>query len=76
MNIMHDEEKGFGKRRHYPQSGRRNMQNISTLKKNAVFWVVSPCGTCKTDLPEEPRASIIRVTRIGELRTMLTVTSN
>jgi hypothetical protein len=30
----------------------------------------------RTDVPEEPSASIIRVTRIGELGTMLAVTSN
>jgi hypothetical protein len=30
----------------------------------------------RTDVPEEPRASIIRVTRIGELGTTLAVTSN
>jgi hypothetical protein len=29
--------------------------------KNGVFWVVTPCGS------EEPGASFIRVTKIGEL---------
>jgi hypothetical protein len=37
--------------------------------KNGVFWDV-------TDVSEELSASIIRVTRIGELGTTLVVTSN
>jgi hypothetical protein len=41
--------------------------------KNAVFWGGTPCGT---DISEELSTSIIRVTRIGELGTMLAVTSN
>jgi hypothetical protein len=43
--------------------------------KNAVFWDVTPCGSCTTDVSEERSSSIIRVTRIGELETMLTQTS-
>jgi hypothetical protein len=39
--------------------------------KNGVFWDVTPCGSCS----EELRASIVTVTRIGELGT-LAVTSN
>jgi hypothetical protein len=45
-------------------------------KKNGVFWDVTPCGSCKTDVSEELIASFIRVTRIGELGTTLAVTSN
>jgi hypothetical protein len=37
--------------------------------KNAVFWYVTPCGSLRTDASEERNASIIRVTRIGELGT-------
>jgi hypothetical protein len=44
--------------------------------KNAVFWDISPWGSCKNRRSEEARASIIGVTRIGELGTKLTVTSN
>jgi hypothetical protein len=44
--------------------------------KNGVFWDVTPCGSVKTDVSEELSASFIRVTRIGELETMLAVTSN
>jgi hypothetical protein len=44
--------------------------------KNAVFYDVTPCGCLRTDVSEELRASIIRVKRIGELGTMLVVTSN
>jgi hypothetical protein len=40
--------------------------------KNAVFWDVTPCGSCKNRC----FASIIRVRRIGELGTILAVTSN
>jgi hypothetical protein len=44
--------------------------------KNGVFWDVTPCGSYKNRLSEELGASFIRVTRIGELRTTLAVTSN
>jgi hypothetical protein len=44
--------------------------------KNAVFWDVTPCGSCKNDVSEELSASIIMVTRIGELETTLVVTSS
>jgi hypothetical protein len=42
--------------------------------KNIVFWGVTPCGSCKNRCFGECRASIIRVTRIGEL-VILAVTS-
>jgi hypothetical protein len=38
--------------------------------RNAVSWDVTPCGSValvKTDVSDERSASIIRVTRIGEL---------
>jgi hypothetical protein len=41
--------------------------------KNGVFWDVA---LVRTDVSEELNASIIRVTRIGELGTTLAVTSN
>jgi hypothetical protein len=44
--------------------------------KNGVFWDVPPCGSCENRSPEDDIASIFRVTRIGELGTMLVVTSN
>jgi hypothetical protein len=44
--------------------------------KNGVFWDVTPVALVRTDDSEEFSASIIRVTRIGELGTMLAVTSN
>jgi hypothetical protein len=44
--------------------------------KNGVFCDVMPCGSLRTDVSEELSASIIRVTRIGELGTTLAVTSN
>jgi hypothetical protein len=43
------------------------------LPKNAVFWDVTPCGSLRTDVSGERSASIIRVTRIGELETTLAV---
>jgi hypothetical protein len=46
------------------------------MLKNSVVWDFTPCGICKKDVLEEHSASIIRVTRIGELGTMLIVTSN
>jgi hypothetical protein len=33
--------------------------------KNGVFWDVTPCGSCETDVSEKLSASFIRVTRIG-----------
>jgi hypothetical protein len=33
--------------------------------KNAVFWDVSPCGSCKNRVSEERSAAMIRVTGIG-----------
>jgi hypothetical protein len=44
--------------------------------KNAVFWDVTSCDSCKTEVSEESIASIIRVIRIGELGTTLAATSN
>jgi hypothetical protein len=46
------------------------------LLKNAVFWDVTPCGSCKNDVSEERIASIFRVINIDEMGTMLAVTSN
>jgi hypothetical protein len=45
--------------------------------KNAALWDVTPCGSCKNRRFGEKRsASIIRVTKIAELGTTLTVTSD
>jgi hypothetical protein len=44
--------------------------------KNAVFWDVTPYGSFKNRGSEERSASIITMTKIGELRTTLTVTFN
>jgi hypothetical protein len=44
--------------------------------KNVAFWDVSPCASWKNRRFGESSASIVRVTRIGELRTTLAVTSN
>jgi hypothetical protein len=41
---------------------------VSKLK-NGVFWDVTLCGLVRTHVSEEFIASIIRVTRIGELGT-------
>jgi hypothetical protein len=43
--------------------------------KNGVFWDVTPGGSCK-NRRFGGSASFISVTRIGELRTTLAVTSN
>jgi hypothetical protein len=43
--------------------------------KNAVFWELLCVALVRTDVSEERIVSIIRVTRIGEIGTMLTVTS-
>jgi hypothetical protein len=44
--------------------------------KNGVYWDITPCGSSKNRRFEEPSASFIRVTRIGELGTTLAATSN
>jgi hypothetical protein len=44
--------------------------------KNGVFWVVTPCGSCRTDVSEEPGTSFSRVTKIRELGTTQAETSN
>jgi hypothetical protein len=44
--------------------------------KNAVFWNVTSCGSCRNDVSEEHIASIIRVRKMDELGTTLAVTNN
>jgi hypothetical protein len=44
--------------------------------KNGVFWVVTPCGSCKNRRFGGTWRPFIRVTKIGELGTTLAVTSN
>jgi hypothetical protein len=44
--------------------------------KNAVFWHVTSCGSCKNRRFGGRIASVIRVERISELRTALAVISN
>jgi hypothetical protein len=41
--------------------------------KNAVFWNVTPCDSCDNRRFGERIASIMMVTKIGELGTMLAV---
>jgi hypothetical protein len=36
-------------------------------RKNDIFWDVTPCGSCKTDVSEELSTPFIRVTKISEL---------
>jgi hypothetical protein len=43
--------------------------------KNNVFWDITLCGSCRTDVSEKRGVYIIRVTRIGDGGT-LTVISN
>jgi hypothetical protein len=38
--------------------------------KNCVFCDVIPCGSCRNSVSEELSATLIRVTRIGELGTL------
>jgi hypothetical protein len=42
----------------------------------ASSWILRHVALVRTEVSEELSASVIRVTRIGELRTTLTVTSN
>jgi hypothetical protein len=44
--------------------------------KNAIFWDVTPRGSCYNDFPEERIATIIRLERLSELGTTLAVTNN
>jgi hypothetical protein len=43
---------------------------------NGIFWMLRSMALVRTDVSEELSASLIRVTRIGELGTTLAVTSN
>jgi hypothetical protein len=43
---------------------------------NVVFWTLCHVAFIRTDVSKERSASIIRVTRIGELGTAVAVTSN
>jgi hypothetical protein len=43
--------------------------------KNGVFWVVMPVALARNDVSEEPGASFIRVTKIGELGTTQAATA-
>jgi hypothetical protein len=45
-------------------------------RKYAVFWDIGRVALVRTDVSEEPSASIIRVTRNGEVGTTLAITSN
>jgi hypothetical protein len=44
--------------------------------KNVVFWDVRLVALVRTDISEKLSASFIRMTRIGELGTIVAVTSN
>jgi hypothetical protein len=44
--------------------------------KNGVFWDLRRVGFVRTDVSEEPSASFIRLTGIGELGKTLDLTSN
>jgi hypothetical protein len=43
---------------------------------NGVFWDVTPVALVRTDVSEEPGASFIRMTTIGELGKTEAATSN
>jgi hypothetical protein len=43
--------------------------------KNVVLWDITPCSLIRTDVSVGRIASIIRVTRIGELGTTLGITT-
>jgi hypothetical protein len=49
---------------------------MAVTTKNAVFWGVTLCDSCKNRCFEERLDSIIRVTKRGELGKTLAVTSN
>jgi hypothetical protein len=44
--------------------------------KNVVFWDVSRVALVRADVSEEHIASIIRMTKIGEVGTKLAITTN
>jgi hypothetical protein len=44
--------------------------------KNVVFWDATPYCSCNNDVSEQCIGSIIRMTRIGEVRKMISVESN
>jgi hypothetical protein len=66
----------FGGTYHLQHQGEKISELGTTLAvKNGVFWDVTRVPLVRTDVSEELSASIIRVTRNGELGTFA-VTSN
>jgi hypothetical protein len=53
----------------------RCRQQIEENLKNAIFWDVMLCGSSSTEVSEELSASISRVTRIVELRTLAVISN-
>jgi hypothetical protein len=53
-----------------------HFSEVLLFVKNAIFWDVMPCGSCKNQRFGRTLTSIISVTRIGELGTMLVAPSN
>jgi hypothetical protein len=65
------------RRRHSSSSDNVRFEVFTAVTvKNGVFRDVTPCGFVRTDVLKELSASIIKVTRIGELGTTLAITSN
>jgi hypothetical protein len=50
----------------------RKYEKVQQPMKNGVFWVVTPCGSCKN----RRSSAFISVTKIGELGTTQAATSN
>jgi hypothetical protein len=60
---------------HHPPTDYSYIVILKTIRqlKNAVFWDVTPCSSCKNRRFGKSIASIIRVERISELATTLAV---
>jgi hypothetical protein len=63
--------------RHYDRYGFVRFEVFTAVtRKNGVFWVVTPCGSCKNRRFGGTWRLFIRVTKIGELGTTQAATSS
>jgi hypothetical protein len=63
-------------RRHITSPLQSQVVLTEVTRKNAIYWDVTPCGSCENRRFEGTISTIIRMTRFGELGKTLAVGSN